>query len=802
MLKTYLKLALRNLWKRKSLTALNLLGLSIGFSFFLLIGSFIWSEIHINSIIKDNDRVYLLQSKWSQAGQGSDVTTVAPLSKELYNNYHYLIESYYHYDVINSIVTNGDKHFTEQIQIGDSTFLHIFGLKLLYGSTEIAMQKPNSVIITLAKAIKYFGKPNVVGEYLSIKSSSGESKSFEITGVLGDLPYNTAMNLDGSNQMDFFMPESNLAFFNRNHGFNSWSNVYIVNYIKLRKGVTPRQLDEPIKQLIKSNSSADIRENIKVYLTSMRGYYLLSNSGSAIKTIEGLSLLSFFVLLMGMINYVNISVGNSISRLKVRKLLGGTKLQLIMQFLIESVVLVFISYLISLLLYLLFRGYFTEVIGKDIPGLFEISPFFLVFSLLFIIIFGAVLSLYPAFILSVQPMLKSLKGKLGQKSEKGYFLKTLIIFQFVSAIIVFTSAIIIIDQVNFFFKSDLGYNKNNIITARLPRNWSIQGIQNMEIVRNEFMKSPQVKSASLSYEIPDGQSRNSNNNIYKLGQDSVSGINATILTTDENFINTYDIPLLAGSYFTSKGLGKDLTNTVLNQSAVKLLGWASPDQAIGQLIHVQGYSLPFTVVGVIKDFHFGSMRDNIQPIFITHVRSETLYRYISLKLSNSNDANNIASLQNKWTELLRGAPFEYSYLDDTLANLYQSELRIKKASLVATIVAFIVIMLGILSITMLSLTKRFKEIGVRKVLGASASQIVWQFMKEFSILVIISNCVAWPIAYFLLKNWLNNYVYRINLTVIPFLLATVIIASFIALIITLTTIKTALNNPVKSLRSE
>lgn len=789
--------------KHKGFAVMNITGLSAGIAFVLLIGAYIWSELQVNKAINENDRTYVVQSKWKDPNLGAALTTPAPIGKTLKENFPDLVEEYYHHDGITSTVSKNDRYFREGLQPGDSTFLTLFGFPLLYGNAKTALNDPYSVVITENRALKYFGRKDVIGETLTIQSFSGSKQDFKVTGVLKDLPYNTITNFYRAKN-EIFLPASSLPFFGRDAMFRDWNNVSIINYIRLKKGVKPSDLAKPFKQLIALNTGTIIKQNLELYLTPLNKHYLQTNNGLPLKMITTLALVAFFILLMAIINYVNIFVGSSVSRLReigVRKVMGSSRKQLIGQFLTESFVIVSIAVIISLAFYPLLRPAFGNMLGKTLPLLSSFPAYYLFVPAFIAICISLLAGLYPAFILSMQPSIDSLKGKLKTVKEKLVFRRSLVTLQFVTAIIVFTGAVIINRQISFAFNKNLGYNKEHIITAELPRDWSRKGVQHMETVRDQFIDLPEIEDATFGYEVMDG-ANGYGGLLYKASQDSTTSVLTTGLQTDEHFVKTYQIQMAAGKYLTTAGGNYDSSLIVINEAAARALGWKNDDEALGQKLRLQGQPGDLVVGGVVKDFHFGSMHQAIKPLLIAHVRATTFYRYMSFRVRPGNVPATLAAIEKKWAQLLPGSPFSFRFMDETLARLYESELQLKKAAETATLLALVIVILGVLGIVSLSIARRLKEVGIRKVLGASVAQIVILFMKEFGWVVLIANCIAWPAAYVLLSSWLDSFAYRIPMNITPFVLVTVVVALLIAVAVTLQTIRKAMENPVKNLRTE
>ena len=789
--------------KRKFYSLVSIFGLSVGITFTLLIGTYIWGELQVNSVLKDVDNQYVIQSKWKKSDIGLEITTLAPLGKSLKENFPDLVENYYSFDGITSVVANGDKIFREDIQIGDSTLLKMYGFKLLFGNSQTALNQPNTMVISSEQAIKYFGKLDVVGKSLTAESNSGSKRNFMITGVLDNIPLNSITNFI-SPKLPILMSFVGSNDFWGRQQFFVWNNPYGVCYIELKKGVKPADLKKPMAQLIKTNAPQNLAENLTPYLVPIKDVYLEANNDVVKKTVFTLTLVALFILLMAIVNFVNISIGNSFTRIKeigVRKMLGSLKGQIIRQFLAESVLISLFSLIVSLILYEIFRPFFGQILDKEIPSLRLISPYFYGICVLLSLSIGLLSGIYPAFVLSNLPPIDSLKGKLKSIKENILFRRLLIISQFTIALFVFVGAVVISKQVNYFFNKDLGYNKESIVSMKVPRDWSPAGIAKMETIRNEFARLKEVSSVSISYDIPNGSPGNSNA-LYKMGQDSTQAIFIQTLTSDEKFAETYQIPILAGVFFQSKQENYQPLKLVLNESASKALGFKKPNDALGKSIRMHYTPQPFTITGVTKDFHVGSMHKTITPLFFINVKDNIFYRFLSFKIQAGNLPESMAKIEHKWKELMPNSVFEYTFMDDTLQKMYQSEVQLKKASFVATVLSIIIVLLGILGMISLSITRRTKELGIRKVLGASSGSIMMLFLKEFVLLMITAMIISFPLIVMSMNAWLTNYAYRIEInwqifTAVGFLFCLVIIA-----FVSFQTYKVALENPVKSLRVE
>ncbi|MBA4850863.1 ABC transporter permease [Emticicia sp. BO119] len=804
MLKNYLKISWRNLMKRKFYTMVTIFGLSVGITFALLIGSYVWGELSVNSKLRNLDNQYMIQSKWNKENMGGEITTLGPIGKALKANYPALVENYHRFDAVTTIVSKGDRVFREDLQLTDSTMLTMYGFPLIQGNPKTALNEPNTMVISTDQAIKYFGKTDVVGQTLRIESFSGEKRDFMITGVLGDIPYNSVTNLVTPNhKLPVLISFNNAQFLGRN-GYDFWNNAYIVNYIELKKGIRKEDLEKPMKQLIATNASKEISDNLHAYLKPLKEVYLEANNGLVKKTILTLSLVALFILLMAVVNFVNISIGNSSSRLKeigVRKVLGSMKGQVLRQFLTESVIISLFSLLVSLLFYQFFRPFFSQILQKDIASLFSASTYFYLGAIGLSLFIGILGGLYPSFVLANLPLVDSMKGKLKTVKENIFFRRVLLASQFTVALFVFGGATVISQQVNYFFTEDLGYNKESVFSVRVPRDWSLRGVEKMETVRNEIAKLKEIKNGSLAWEIPDGATGFSSA-IYRLGQDSTKAFYAPTLITDEKFAQTYEIPIVAGQYFQAQQGTYQPERMVLNEAAIKALGFKNAQEAIGQQIRLHYFPRPFTIVGATKDFHFESMHKAIGPTAFMQVKDNPFYRYLSFRLNSANLREAMKNIEKKWYELLPDAPFEYTFMDETLQKLYQSEVQLKQAAEVATTLAIVIVLSGILGMVSLSIVRRTKEVGIRKVLGASGISIVFLFLKEFLIVGALAILIAFPLAVLSMNSWLQNYAYRVELSWITFAFVGFVFVMMVALLVGFQTLKAARLNPVKSLKIE
>ena len=801
MFSNYIKIAWRNFRKSRFYAAVTVLGLSAGIGFTLLVAAFVWKELNVNNGLKNADRQYIIQSKWKENGQGNELTTIGMLARAMKEEYPHLVKNFYRWDGVTTNVSHGEKAFREGLQLGDSTLLDMYGFELIHGNPKTALTGPYSLMLTENRAKKYFGKTDVLGETIEISNFAGAKQAFTITGVMKNPEENSVTGIDGDNYNQFYISTGNMPYFNRD--LNNWGNKYTIAFVELQPGVSPGALAQPMKKLLDQNAPANISANLTPVLTPLSEYHLEANNGIVKKMLYALSAAALFILFMAVINFVNLSISKSSSRMKeigVRKVLGSLRKQLVLQFLTESIITVTVATLFAFILYLAGHNYFSAMLGTGIPGLMDFPVHFIIYPILFVLLTGLLAGIYPAFMLSSLQSVDSLKGKPGTVKENIWMRKALITFQFFTAAVVLIGAIVISQQIGLLFKKDLGYDREFVIAAQLPRNWTPEGLQRMYGIRDQFARMPELENVSLSYEIPDANYSGSRP-VYKAGADSTSAISTMTIYTDLKYASLYNLHLSAGDYFTKSATLADPFKVVINETFSQSMGWR-PQDALNQSLRADGDANTYIVAGVIKDFHFKTMHERIEPMMIMSTDLAVMYRYMSFKMKPGSPSASIEAVRAKWAQLMPGAPFEYYFIDDRLNRLYSVELQLRSGTYLATGLSLVIVLLGILGLVSLSVQKRTKEIGIRKVLGASAGGIATLFMKDFFWMIVVGAVTAIPVAFLLMRKWLGNYTYRVDITVHPFVLTILVLGITSMLLIALQTLKAAMANPVKSLRSE
>lgn len=801
MFKNYFKIAIRHLTAHKLFSLINILCLAIGITFSIITGTYILNQGAVNSNLKNLENQYIIKSKWKTKDMGLDITTLGPLAKTLKTEYPNLVADYYRYNPVTNVVSAGDKYFKENIAIGDTTFVSMYGLPVLYGNPKQAFQNNNSAVITESMAQKLFGKKDAVGKRISVQTTVNNIKQdYTVSAVLKDIPYNSVFNLVGD-EYNVFVPSVGNRYYQGGDGADNWSQLFEAGTVELQKGILPEDLEKPLKQILAKYTPETIQQNLQVELAPVKTYY--SGSSSVQKMIATLSLVAIFILLMAIINFININIGISSYRLKeigLRKVFGGARRQLITQFIAEALLLTFVSGILSIAFYELLRPTFENILDTTFLPFWNFTVYqFLLLSLLVIVV-GFISGIYPAFILSASNVLHAVKGKMD--SAKGGLLlrKILLVVQFTIAIVVFISALNVSKQISYVFNKDLGYNKEQLmIINALPKQWDSAGVKRMENMKSALQQLSVVKDASLSFEVPD---RKPPNAIDLLPVESSNNqpvfISGTI--ADKDYAATFGLHLKSGTFFNQQGATIP-AQVVLNESAAKALGFTE-QSAVGKQVKWLSANVTLTVSGVVKDFNYSSLQQKIEPVAFTNVEDALAYRFLTVKLNTSNMADAINQVKEKWKSILPASPFEYSFMDDNFQSLYKSELQLKSATDIATILNFLIVFMGIFGVVAFTLAKRSKEIAVRKVLGAGVKNIVFLFIKEYALLILIANIIAWPLAYTMVNHWLQSYAYRAEQTITPYFFAGAFVFITAFIFIGLQCLKTASANPVESLRSE
>jgi ABC-type antimicrobial peptide transport system permease subunit len=790
MLKNYLKVAWRTLLRNKFFTVLNIMGLALGMTFSLLIYLWIQDERSIDAFHKNDAQLFIVYEKiYSNNVPEGDYETPGILADELKRSiagveYAASVTS----DNDEATFRLGDKVVKQQGIFAGADFFKMFSYPLIQGTPEIAIKDVNSIAISKKMADLFFSSPaDAVGNILLFENK----KNFMVRAVFEDLPENTSRKFDYVIGWESFLEDNAWA--------KSWSNSGPLTYLMLKKNVDVRVVKKQITRFLDKYTNPESEANrIELGLQKFSDVYLHSNfengeiQGGRIEYINLFSIVSLFIIMIACINFMNLSTALSIKRSReigVRKVVGANRINLIFQFIGESLLLTTFSIIISLILLLFLLPVFNQITQKQIVYPFgNLSFWTALFSLL--VVTGLISGSYPSLFLSSFNPLKVLKAnfKIGDKAI--IFRKSLVIAQFVLSIILITSTIVISKQINYIQKRNLGYDKENLIYIPLEGNLLL----NYSTFKNEALQKSGVQSITRIAHNPTNLS-SSTSSVSWEGKNKDDGISIVQTAVGYDFASTMKLSFREGRDF-SRSFITDSTAYIINESAAKLMGY---DKPIGRPLTVRFHN--GAIIGVLKDFHFKSLQDPIEPLILSF-GEEYAYGYAVVRTKPGQTKAALENLESLCKELNPAFPFTYTFADEEYQNLYKNEQMIGKLSSSFAFLAIFITCLGLLGLSILSSQQRVKEISVRKVLGASVFSLFCLLSKEFVYLVLAGFLIASPVAWFLLYNWLKNFAYHTTLDWWVFASSGVIVLVIAMLIVSYQSMKSALQNPIISLKSD
>ncbi len=793
MLRNYFKIAFRNLWKHKIFSLINIMGLTVGMSACLLISIYVNFELTYDAFHTKSDRIYRLvtdvitPSETIHAGITS--WAYGPTIKQDFPE----VEAYTRINGGSFLVRKGDIKFQEEATVfADSSFFRVFDFKLIQGDPNTALKEPLSLVFTEKAARKYFGDSDPVGQTVLL---SGEGLPARVTGIMKDIPENSLIKGD----MFVSMTTMTTRF---NRGIDeAWGNFGATTYLLLKPGTDFKTLEQKFPNYLERHVGKFMREekmSYKLFLEPLADVHLHSERDvpekGSLSNVYVFSVVAVFILLIACINFVNLTTARSAERAKevgIRKVVGAAKGLVARQFVSESVLLCLIALVFSIALSSALVPMFNNLAGKVIVTSIFAEPSFLVYMLLAAVLIGVLAGIYPALVLSSFEPVTVLKGRF-TTSFKGVLLrKGLVTFQFAISIALIIATMIVYIQMNYMRNRDLGFSKDQMLVI------NTEGDPKREAFKESLRGISGIKSTAASSSVPGGPNRGAYSEIEnRSGELQVA--NLDLYFVDFDYIPQFGLKMAAGRPF-SKEFGTDTTQAmVVNEAATKLFGYAKPEDAIGRRFRQWGRE--GKIVGVIKDFHFRSLQETIKPLTMRIEPGGT--DLVSVKIEGNRLKEAVATVEEKWKTLIPGRPFSYYFMDEFFDRQYRSEERFEKLFLNFAILAIFISCLGLLGLASYSTMQRTKEIGVRKVMGASIASIVGLLSIDFLKLVIIAFVVASPIAYFGMDRWLENFAYRTDIYWWVFVAAAVLSVAIAFITVSFQSIRAAVMNPVKSLRSE
>ena len=798
MLKNYFKIAFRNLLRHKVFSFINIFGLAIGMACTILI--FLWAkdELSYDKFHKNADNIYLVLR-----GDNSEMTAMsskflAPALKEELPEVAGAVSLMQVPANIKILIQTDKDGFEENFSLADSNFFKIFSFKMLEGNPANALTDSKSIVITDKIAKKYFGKENALGKTLAV-TLFGVKHFMKVSGVMENIPRNSHV------QSQIIFPVNMLQTFGGKE--NGWKDQSFETYIQLKKTLTNtneiQELSVKIKECELKNTESQ-NKNLRYSLMPLTDIHLYGNgikfleTTGDIKSVRIFIAIAIIILLIAGINYMNLSTALSLKRTRevgIKKTVGAGRKSLLLQFFGESLFLSFIATGFAILLVKIFLPEFNQLSGKEIVIRFYETNFILGLFLLTLIM-GLISGSYPAIFLSSFQPIQVLKGNLMIGAGSLITRKGLVIFQFSLSIVIIISTLIVAHQLNFIKNSKLGLEKENLICVNMTGDVN----NKYEILKNAFYKIPGVISTSRSESINSSGLSGTGVSYRRKDNQSNEEINSWVLYTDFDLMSTYKFEMQQGRFY-SEGFPTDKTSAfVVNEAAAKAMGMKYP---LDEDIYLRGRL--GKIIGVMKNFHFASFHNTIEPMVIMIPDSSQengRFRIITIRYKSNESGKIIARLKNIWKEKLPGIPFNYSFYDESLNTLYNSEQRIGTIFKCFSLLSIFIACIGLFGLASLSAEQKTKEIGIRKVLGASTSSIATIFSMEFLKWVVIANFIAWPIAFYFMNKWLEDFAYRIELSWWMFILSGGIALLIAFITVASQAIKAAMANPIDSLKYE
>jgi predicted permease len=780
MFKNYLKITIRNILRHKGFSFINILGLALGLAVFLVIMLWVQDEMSYDRFHKNVDNLYRLTVE-AQLGEQSFKAVVTPgeMLPFLQSQIPEIEQSCRYrplaYDVL---VTAGENKFYEKkLACADSNFFRLFDFEVIAGNVEEALSNDNRIVLTQNAAQKYFGETNPIGKEIELFNGR---KTCTVYAIIKDLPSNTHFDFEMLLSMEYMAPFD-------------WGNFYFNGYLILNQSADPNDVVKKIDQLI---TAKDLGIETKYDLQPVRDIHLKSNfdidmantTSEINNNVYIFRYIAFFILLIACINFMNLSTARSSKRSRevgVRKVIGAHRNHLIKQFLGESILFAFLGMLSALILIELVLPYFNDLTGKNISLWNETNLGMILQIGILTIITGILAGLYPALYLSSFRPVKVMKGVSGQ--QRSNFRKILVIIQFTLSIMLICGTIVVSNQLKYIHQKDLGFDKENLVYMRTVSGY----YKNYNSFRQQMLSLPEVENMAQTSDIP-------TNTIHLWSGFSWEGMNEgteylmNVYTVDENYLQTMNFNILEGRGFSSEY--NDDNNYILNEAAIAYTGIEDPVGKQFAYDDVQG-----KIVGIVKDFNYKSIRTKVEPLVM---RNNGYYSYFFVRVKSSNLKLLKQKMSKIWQENYPDYPFELHFLDADYEKLYESEMRTGKVFNYFTILAIVISCLGLFGLASFTTEQRTKEIGVRKVLGASVSQIVNLLSADFLKWVLLANIIAWPLAWILMNKWLQNFAYCTNINLLTFVFAGSAACMIAFITVSFQTIKAANGNPVKALKYE
>ena len=808
MFKNYIKIAWRNILKNKAYSSINIGGLAIGITACLLILQYVAFETSYEDFHELKDRVYRIKQDRYNAGKletewaagafaiGNSFKDAIPEIEE----YVKVMESQ---DIV--VETKDETLKIDQVFFATNSFFSVFSYPLISGDLATVLKEPNTAALSESTAIKIFGTNDVVGKTLLINGG----RNYRITGVYKDMPLNTQLKPNFIASYVTFIDRVKTNSNGENDPEEWWQSDGCLTYLLLKEGVDPKVVESKFLPVVEEKAGESLRQynSDAIYLLQpLADIHLNSNymmepgpNGDG-KTVYLLLGIAFFIIIIAWVNYINLATARAIGRAKevgVRKAVGSRRKQLVIQFFFESALFNGLALFLALVIMAVMIPAFNQISGQELSYiLFTKTTFWMGLTALFLV--GVFFSgAYPAFVLSSFKPVEVLKGKMVHTKQGALLRKTLVVFQFAASLFLLIGTLTVYQQINFMRKQSLGLDIDRTLVVVPPIVSDSTYLSKMTAFKENLLRYPTIKSVAAATTIP-GQPVGWNAGGIKLiSQDDTAGKQYRVIGVDYDYLQQFGLKLIAGREF-SKDFGSDPSAVIFNKTGVSQLGFDKAEEALGKQIDFWGRQ--YTIVGVTEDFHQESLREAYEPLVIRLIPD--VRGYFTIKQSSEDVAKTIAQVQSEWDKFFPGNTYEYFFLDDHFNEQYKVDQRFGKVFGLFTGLAILVACLGLFGLASFTTLQRTKEIGIRKVLGASVLSVLKLLYKEFATLILLAFVIAIPVAWISTSSWLQSYAFRIQIHWSFFIAPFLTIVSIALITVSFQSIKVALSNPVKSLRTE
>ncbi|MFD0793928.1 ABC transporter permease [Mucilaginibacter litoreus] len=798
MIKNYLKIALRNLWKNKVSSIINIVGLAVGMAACIVIMLFVTYEKSFDNFHRQNIvRLNEVQKFPGMAASQKVALSMFPMAPALKAEFPEVKEfTRVKWDRKYQVTYKERRMFLPQVFAVDTGFLKLFKFDVIKGDAHKAIESPNSIAITQQTAEKLFGNEDPIGKV--INHYGGDTATFTVTAVMANPPQNSQLQFDAI----FSLPGIHQKW------MDNWGGNWLNTYLQLADGTNIKSFEKKMPAFLKKHINGDGWKYYELFYLPLKdvhansadiGLDYLNYQKFDKKSTNLFAVIAFIVLVIACINFMNLSTARSADRAKevgVRKSIGAQRAQLAIQFLAETILLSLFALIFAIVLVELALPYINNLSQRNLNLDIFNSPQLMVVILAGTLLVGTLSGIYPAIFLSSFQPAKVLKGSVESGKNKGTLRNVLVVGQFTSAVFLMIATIFVLKQLDFMQKKDPGFTRDQIVTVPMDR----ISDKNYELLKQELSGNTLIKGVTASQDQL-GSHLDQSGVEFKYNNQPLRELSGTQLVVDNNYLSTYNIKVIEGKNFSSEKSANG-REYIINESMAKELLKDYPKAELSSLIGQRfGYDSLGVITGIAKDFNFNSLHYKIENLFIVN-QSKWGFNTASIKIKAGQSKEAVEFIKATWKKLNPDHPFEYQFLDDHFAEVYQADNQVSQIVGILAALAIIISCLGLFGLASFSAEKRVKEIGVRKVLGASVQNIVLLLSGHFIKLVIIANLIAWPLAWYVMQKWLQDYAYHINISVTVFLFIGLVSVIIALLTISFQSIKAAVANPVKSLRSE